>query len=111
MIEAFTSLANEAITLARLVGTLVAIVSVLAVWWMTRALIPVIGACLVAGIALFAISPAGMATLEGWIASDVGDTTAEEGFGPLPTDPDSATVGTNTGPGAGAGSVLTALIR
>jgi hypothetical protein len=40
------------------------------VWYQTKALIPVLTAVLVAGVALWAVSPAGITTLEQWISED-----------------------------------------
>ena len=70
MLEWLTTITNEGIALARVVVVLIAIVSIATVWYRTKALIPVLGAILVAGIALWAVSPAGIATIEDWIGQD-----------------------------------------
>ena len=70
MLDWISTLTTEAIGLARLVIVLVAIISVIMTYYKTQALVPVIGAALVAGIAIWAVSPAGIARLEEWIKQD-----------------------------------------
>ena len=70
MLDWLTGLTNEGIALARIVIILVAIVSVIITYYKTQALVPVLGAALVAGIAIWAVSPAGITQLENWIGQD-----------------------------------------
>lgn len=70
MLEFLTELANDAIGLARTVAMLIAVGSVVLVWISTRALVPVLAAILMAAIALFAISPAGLGWLQDRVAED-----------------------------------------
>ncbi|MDH3369073.1 MAG: hypothetical protein OEO17_14630 [Gemmatimonadota bacterium] len=70
MLDWLTGLTNEGITLMRLIVVLIAIVSIATVWYKTQALVPVLGAILVSGIAIWAVSPAGITQLEQWIGSD-----------------------------------------
>ena len=51
-------------------SSLVAIFGVISTYWLTKALVPVLSALLVAGIAIWAVSPAGLSTLEGWIGNE-----------------------------------------
>lgn len=57
---------------------LLAAIAVLTVWWATRALVPVLVACVVAGIALFAVTPDGLS----WLKDRIKDDTAELGVAP-----------------------------
>ena len=70
MLDWLTGITNDGIALARIVVILVAIVSVIITYYKTQALVPVLGAALVAGIAIWAVSPAGITQLENWIGSD-----------------------------------------
>lgn len=70
MLDWLTSIANEGIALARVIVILVAIVSVIITYYKTQALVPVVAAAFVAGIAVWAVSDAGIAQLENWIGSD-----------------------------------------
>lgn len=82
MIDWASSLVNDGITLLRLVAIAVAIYAILKVWYLTQAFIPTLGAILLSGIALWAISPVGFAWLEQRIAED----STVEGLGPIPVD-------------------------
>lgn len=73
MLDWLTTLTNEGIALARIVIILVAIVSVIITYYRTQALVPVLGSVLVAGIAIWAVSPAGITQLENWIGQDAND--------------------------------------
>ena len=70
MLDWLTNISNDGIALARVVVILVAIISVIITYYKTQALVPVLGAALVAGIAIWAVSPAGLTQLENWIGSD-----------------------------------------
>jgi hypothetical protein len=70
MFEWMTGAIDQMVTLARAVAGLVAVVSIIVVWFQTKALIPVLAAILLAGIALWAVSEAGFATLQRWISQD-----------------------------------------
>ncbi|HEX9766470.1 MAG TPA: hypothetical protein VGA36_06880 [Nitriliruptorales bacterium] len=72
MLDFMETLTADAIGLARTVVVLIAIVSVSSVWWRTRALVPVLGSILVAGIALWAVSPGGLS----WVQERVGDDSS-----------------------------------
>ena len=73
MLDWITNLTQEVITLARIVIVLVAIVSVIITYYRTQALVPVVSAALVAGIAIWAVSPTGLTQLESWIGDDAVD--------------------------------------
>lgn len=81
MLDWLTNISNEGIALARVVVILVAIISVIITYYKTQALVPVLGAALVAGIAIWAVSPAGLTQLENWIGSDA---TATAPVSPAP---------------------------
>lgn len=83
MIDWASSLVNDGITLLRLIAIAVAILGIVKVWYLTQAFIPTLGAILLSGIALWAISPIGFAWLERRIAED---STVEQGHGPIPAD-------------------------
>jgi hypothetical protein len=70
MIEWAQGTVDQLVTLARAFTVLVAILSIIMVWYQTKALIPVLTAVLVAGVALWAVSPAGIETLKRWISED-----------------------------------------
>lgn len=70
MLDWLTNISNDGIALARVVVILVAIISVIITYYKTQALVPVLGAVLVAGVAIWAVSPAGLTQLENWIGSD-----------------------------------------
>jgi hypothetical protein len=71
MLDWATQMTNQGLVLARLLIALAAVVSVGITFWQTKgALIPTASAAIVAGIAIWAVSPLGMSTLEGWIQKD-----------------------------------------
>lgn len=70
MLDWLTTLTNDGITLLRLLVVAVAIFAVVRTFYMTQALVPVLSTVLVAGIAIWAVSPAGITQLENWIGSD-----------------------------------------
>lgn len=80
MIDWASGFVNDGITLLRLVAIAVAIYAILKVWYLTQAFIPTLGAILLSGIALWAISAPGFAWLEQRIAED----STVEGHGPIP---------------------------
>lgn len=75
MLDWLTDLTRDGIALARLVIVLIAIVSIASVWFRTKALVPVLGAVLLAGVAIWATSGPGIAQVEEWIR----DETIDEG--------------------------------
>ncbi len=76
MLDFLNNMAGDAIGLARTVAVLIAVVTVGAVWMSTRALIPVLASILLAAIALFAISPQGVAWLQQRISDDATKTSS-----------------------------------
>ena len=70
MIEWMNDLVAEGIALGRIVIVLVAIMSVIITFYRTQALVPVLSAVFVAGVAIWAVSPAGLAQLETWVGED-----------------------------------------
>lgn len=74
MLDWLNGIIVEGQSLLRLAVILVAIYAVIATYARTRALVPVLSAVLVAGVAIWAVSPAGLAQLENWIGSDAAGT-------------------------------------
>jgi uncharacterized membrane protein YesL len=79
MIEFADSLIDSGLALARAAMVLIAVVTVAGVWWRTKALIPVVSAVIVAAIALWATSPAGVSWLKDRIESDTVSLSAPDG--------------------------------
>jgi hypothetical protein len=71
MFDWLEGLVADATDLAQNFAVLVAIASIIMVWYKTKALVPVLAAVLLAGIALWAVSDTGTQTLTNWI----GDST------------------------------------
>ena len=92
MIDWLTTITQELTTLARLVVILIAVVSVAYVWYQTKALVPTLGSILLAAIAIWATSPAGITQLQNWIGADAAqaqgaitvEVTAGPSLGPEP---------------------------
>ncbi len=69
MLEWLNGLVNEGQAVTKNVVVLVAMFTIGMTWFRTRALVPVIGACILAGIALFAINNSD------WFEDKIGEET------------------------------------
>ena len=83
MLDWLTAMTTEATALMRGVVVLIAIATIAIVWYQTKALVPVLSSVLVAAVALWAVSPAGITQIEQWIGND-----STRAIGPILDDSD-----------------------